>query len=420
MTAPDAPASGNSGFALNARTEWREHWPTVLAGTIGLSLTTVYVYSSGVLMVPIQRDLGWSRTEIISGLTVATTCAAIVGPFVGAAVDKFGPRRLAMPGVVLFSCCLALLSTASSPRSWWLLWALAGIASAGVKPTIWATAVSSLFSHARGLALAVTLSGAGIGSALVPLLTQQLIDAVGWRMTYVLLALIWGGVTFLLVIFLFRAARDKPRVVAAARLANPLAASSAWRAIASRPYLFILIASTVCALIQMGMTISLVPLLADQGIAPTAAAGLAATLGVTSVGGRLGSGYLMDRMNPRIISTISVAMPSFACMALLAGGRSWTAAFVAVALLGLSIGAELEAATFLTSRYFDLRHFGLLFGIITSALTVATGMGPLAASYIYDSTGSYDLLLIGIIPLGLAASVLIALLGPAPPLSANP
>lgn len=417
---PDFPDHLPPRHVPSGSAEWRAHWPTVMAGTVGLSLTTVYVYSSGVLMVPIQHDMGWSRTEVIFGLTVATTCAAIVGPFVGAAVDRFGPRRLAIPGILLFCSFLALLSTARTPAAWWLLWAIAGTASAGVKPTIWATAVSSLFARSRGLALAVTLSGAGLGAALVPLLTHALLQSVGWRMTYVLLALIWGGVTFALVVPFFRAARDKPSVALVTRHVLPKDSPSAWVAIGSRAYLSILIASAVCALVQMGLVISLVPLLGDRGIQPAAATALAASVGFTSVIGRLVSGYLIDRINPRIISTISVAMPSAACAALLIGGGSMAGAVVAVLLLGLSVGAELEAATFLTSRYFDLRHFGFLFGIIASALTLATGVGPLIASYIYDRTGSYQLLLISIIPLGLAASALIATLGPPPPLAVLP
>ena len=379
---------------------------------VGLSLTTVYVYSSSALIVPIQHDTGWSRTQIVSGLTIASICSAIVGPFVGAAVDRIGARRLAVPGIVIFCTSLALVAIANSPMTWLLLWGVLGTASAGVKPTIWVAAVSSLFSRSRGLALAVTLSGAGIGSALVPLLTNALIAAVGWRLTYAFLALIWGGTTFILVALFFRSASDKSRA-SAPRAAISLDDGPGVRAsIRSRVYLFILVASTECALVQMALVVSLIPLLGDRGFNSTRAAAIAASVGFTSIAGRLASGYLMDRISPRLISAFSVALPSASCAMLLLIGGSVVGAIVAVSLLGLSIGAELEAATFLTSRYCGLRHFGFLFAVIASALTIATGIGPLIASYLYDRTGSYDLLLIGVIPLSLAASALIASLGP--------
>jgi len=409
-----------AALAPGGPAEWRAHWPTVLAAMIGLSLTTVYVYSSGALLLPIQHDTGWSRTQIMAGLTVASVFSAIVGPFVGAAVDRYGARTLAIPGVIIFGCGLALLASARSPHWWLLLWGLLGIASAGVKPTIWASAVSSLFAKSRGLALAVTLSGAGVGSALAPLLTNALVKAVGWRLTYVFLALIWGGITFLVVALFFRSARDKPAAMVPTAAVLEDDGRSAWVAIRSRAYMFILIASTECALVQMALVISLIPLLGDRGIAPAAAAGIAATVGFTSIAGRLASGAMMDRASPRVISAISLALPAAACAAFLIGGKSIAIAVVAVSLLGLSIGAELEAATYLTSRYFGLRHFGLLFGIIASALTIATGAGPLIASYIYDRTGSYQLLFVLVIPLSLAASALIAALGPPPAVAIQP
>ena len=115
ITPPTPDSLVTMALEPSARAEWRAHWPTVLAAMIGLSLTTVYVYSSSALIVPIQHDTGWSRTQIISGLTIASVLSAIVGPFVGAAVDRFGARILAIPGVVIFSACLALLATATSP-----------------------------------------------------------------------------------------------------------------------------------------------------------------------------------------------------------------------------------------------------------------------------------------------------------------
>ena len=399
---------------FGGQAEWRAHWPTVLAAMVGLSLTTVYVYSSSALIVPIQHDTGWSRTQIVSGLTIASICSAIVGPFVGAAVDRIGARPLAMPGIVIFCTSLALVATANSPMAWLLLWGVLGTASAGVKPTIWVAAVSSLFSRSRGLALAVTLSGAGIGAALVPLVTNALIVAAGWRLTFVFLALLWGGITFVLVALFFRSARDKPLYPAARPAILADNGPGIRAAIRSRAYLFILIASTECALVQMALVVSLIPLLGDRGITSSQAAAIAATVGFTSIAGRLASGYLMDRISPRLISAFSVALPAAGCAALLAGGGSIVGAVVAVSLLGLSIGAELEAATYLTSRYFGLRHFGFLFAVIASALTIATGVGPLIASYLYDRTGSYDALLIAVIPLSLAASALIASLGPPP------
>lgn len=391
--------------------EWREHWPTVLSGTIGLSLATLYTYSMGAFLGPIQRDLGWSRTQISLGLMIATTCAAIVGPFVGAAVDRFGSRKLAVPGVVIYCVSLALLSQASSPICWWLQWGLIGIASAGVKPTIWVSAVSSLFVKHRGLALALTLSGAALGSVFVPLLSIKLIAVAGWRMAYVYLALLWGGIAFALVLPFFKGAIDKQRAVSATISPLVLDGMALREALLSRRYFFIFSASMICALVQMAFVISLIPMLSDWGFSRTTAASIAATVGITSITGRLVSGMLMDRWDPRIISSISVSVPAGTAILLLISHSSIVVVIGAVLILGVSVGAELEAATYLTVRYFGLRHFGFLFGIILSGLAVATGFGPLLASVVFDYTGSYDMLLWAAVPLSFCAGAMIAGLG---------
>ena len=394
--------------------EWRQHWPVVLASTIGLSLTTLYVYSTGAFIGPIQAQFGWSRAFITSGLTIATTCAAVVGPVVGAAVDKIGPRRIALPGIVFYCAALACLSQVSSQASWIVLWIAIGLTSAGVKPTLWATAVSRLFLKNRGLALAITLCGAGIGASLVPMASNALITAFGWRGSYLALALGWGLVTFLLVFFGMRgtALGDKSASGAAPAIIHQ--GASIRQGLTSWRYQALVLAVIICGMVTMAMVVSLIPLLGSFGASRAVAARIAATVGLSTVVGRLASGRMIDRIDPRYISALSMAVPGAAAALMLAASHNMAALTAAVSLLGLAVGAELEAAAYLTARYFGLRHFGFLFSIITSGLTIGTGVGPLIASLLFDRTGSYVLLLAGTVPLSAVSALLIGWMGPPP------
>ena len=80
-------------------------------------------------------------------------------------------------------------------------------------------------------------------------------------------------------------------------------------------------------------------------------------------------------------------------------------------IVGISVGAEMEVASYLSSRYFGMRNFGTLFGIIVGLISLASGVGPLIASHIHDRLGSYDLALTFAVPMSLAASILIFTLG---------
>lgn len=405
---PSDPAS------LTAAREWRAHWPTVIASAVGMAYSTLYVYSAGAMVGPIEAEFGWSRAAIGSGITVLTATGALLGPAMGAAVDRIGSRRMAVPGVIVFCAAFAALSlTTANIWTWWTLWCLLAIFGIGVKPAVWTTAVAGLFTRSRGLALAVTLSGTSLGSIATPLLTESLIQAYGWRGAFVGLAGIACVVGFPIIYFGLYGASDKQR-----RDATPVAAIRSGltvrQSILSRRFVALLLAAMAFSLLAISLVVSLVPIFTSHGISRGQAAGIAATMGITGVIGRLSTGWLLDRFDPRAITSVAMGLPVLTFLLLLATPGSVPFAYLAVLMMGLSLGAELDAVAFLIGRYFGMRHYGLLFGTIMSGLSIATGSAPLIAGLIYDRTGSYDLLLMGAIPLSLLATLLIATLGRPP------
>ncbi|RYF03935.1 MAG: MFS transporter [Oxalobacteraceae bacterium] len=403
----DAASPSRHGAAR----EWRQHGALLLAATVGMSLPAIYVFSLGTLIEPIQRDLGWTRAQITSGLPIATIIAAALGPVVGILVDRFGSRRLALPGIIVFCCGLAMLSLTSSPRSWWLLWALIGVLSAGVKPTVWVTTVSTAFTAGRGRALAVALSGSPIATAVLPLLTTILVRHVGWRGAYVGLALIWAAVALPLVILFFHDVRGTlPHALA--RTALP--GSSVWSAIRTRRYLFLAGSGFILSLTTLGLGVSMVPMLSADGFSRIDAAKIAGLGGVFAVVGRLVSGYLYDKYGARWVAAVCAAFPAITGLLLYGFPGSYPAAMTANGLMGLSQGAELGAISYLVGRYFGLARFGTLFGIGVSVTMLATGIGPMLANLIYDKTGSYHAVMLLAVPLSLAGAAMLAGLGPMP------
>ena len=398
------------------RQEWQRHWAVVLTSFCGMSLATVYISSTGPLMELIQRDLGWSRTQITSGMSIATALTALLGPAIGAAVDRYGSRRLAIPGVILYCGAIALLSLAHALWVWWALWALVGICSAGVKPTVWVTAVSRLFHTGRGLALAVMLCGTGIGSSFIPIAANALAGSGGWRLALLGLPLIWGAVTLpLVLLFMPRAAPARPVGPASATPARALP----WDLLLTWRYQFILATSMIAMLVLLAFVFSVVPMLTGLGLSRGTAAKIAGSVGLMSIVGRLLTGWLMDRATPRVVGAIGMLLPAPAALILLMLPVTPGTATGAVVLVGLSLGAGLGSISYLISRYFGLTHFGLLFGIATSAMAITTGLGPLAASYSYDVTGSYALMLMLCVPLSVLCTVLLLALG-APGAAAAP
>ncbi|KHK91468.1 MFS transporter [Novosphingobium malaysiense] len=402
-----------------AAAEWRDHWPVVLSSLFGIGLLTVYVYSTGLMIQPLEQEFGWTRAQITSGPTIVAVIGSIAAPFMGHAIDRFGARRIAIPGVIALCATIALLSqSGASIWSWWGLWFLVALAHPFVKPTVWIAAVSSVFAKGRGFALAVALCGASLGSTITPVLTNHLIDEFGWRLAYVLTGAIWFVVVLPLVFFFFYGAHDQARI--GARMRQPASAPTTpvgldgRTALLSLKFVKVAMAASVISMCSVAMTVNLVPIFSQDGIDRTTAAWIAGIAGLSGVAGKLTGGFLIDRLNAGRVVGIMTATPAISALLLIAYPGAVDVAVAAVALLGFAIGVEFDGAAYLVGRHFGLRRFGLVYGTVAGLVALAGGVGPVIANHAFDVTGSYLPLLWAVVPLALISGILFLTLGSYP------
>lgn len=396
--------------------EWKASWTVVLASAMGMALSTIHVYSTGVFIAPLEHEFGWSRTQISSGLTLVSIVGVFSAPFVGLMIDRWGPRRIGLFGVFGLCTVVAMLSLAGpSIWSWWALWLLLSVASAGIKPTVWTTAVSSLFVRGRGLALSVMLCGTGLGSSITPILSNYLIAAYGWRWAYIGLAAFWAVLVLPPVVLFLSSAKDRHRAAGVgAPIPAALSGLSAREGLRSSRFYRLAAAAFLISLVAVSFVVNLVPILTYTGLSRDRAAELAGIVGIMSIVGRLSSGVMLDRWNGNVIAGVSVALPIVAAGLILAAPGNVAVSLVAVIILGLCLGSELDAVAYLATRHFGMRSFGVLFGTISGLLALSVGMGPLFVSYVYDVSASYFPVLWTYIPLAALASLLFLTLGPYP------
>lgn len=403
-----------------ATSEWRQHWTILLPCIAGIMLCAVHGYSLGVMIPVLEQEFGWLRAEISAGPLIISMVALFVAPLVGNRIDRLGPRRIALIGVPLFCLAIALLSLSSgSIWSWWGLWALLAMASMFVIPTVWTAAISGFFEKNRGLALALALCGTGLTAALIPALTNLLVENHGWRGAYLGLAGICFAVVFPLVWFFFRNPRHHVVKAGSAPAVRGLSGMSAREGLLSARFLKLGGSATIFSVALCALTVNAVPVLLAQGLTPARAAGVAGLIGIGSIMGRLCGGYLLDRFNANVVAAVTVLMPIASVAVLLSFPGSPAAAAVACVVIGLSVGAELDACAYLAARHFGLRSFGTLFGTINGLLLFGNGVAPIVANYVYDIVRSYDPVLWAMIPACLISSLLFLWLGPYPEFSAE-
>lgn len=361
-----------------------------VAAALGYATSVIHIYGLGPFIEPIAAEFGWSRTQTTAGLTVATLIQAALGIPIGIMVDRFGPRVLGLAGVLLASGAFALLGTATGgAANWYLLWAFMAIGALPVQATIWTSAVATRFEASRGLAFAVTLCGASVAAALFPWLGTRLIADHGWRTAFMAQGALWAVAAFPLVFLFFRGARDIRRGTEA-QPAPVLEGVSLFEGVRSTVFARLLVASLLYTFTILALVVHFIPILRADGVEAGTAASIAALIGLFSLIGRLGTGYLLDRYRGSVVGAVVFLLPIGSCLLLMASGSSHAGAMVAAALIGLTLGAEVDVIVYLVTRHFGLKNFGALYGGMLVALSVGTAAGPLGASFVYDRSGGYD------------------------------
>jgi len=363
-----------------------------VAAALGYATSVIHIYGLSAYVKPLGAAFGWSRADVFSGLVIATVIQALMSVPVGMMVDRFGPRRLGVIGIVLTCGAFALFSTTTgTPGNWYLLWVVMAIATLPVQATVWTSAVASRFEASRGMAFAVTLCGASLAGLVFPLLATGLIGWQGVKAAFALQAGLWVVIAFPIILIFFRGAGDSG---SARRIDMPSATDMAagvtfLEGLKSSIYLRLLGASFLFTFTIVALSLNLIPILTDRGITAFAAAGIASAAGMASIGGRLGTGYLLDRFRASRVGALIFLLPVAGCVVLMVSGASTALATLAAVLIGLTLGAEVDVIVYLATRHFGLKSFGKLYGGLLAALSIGTAAGPWSAAKIFDSFGDY-------------------------------
>jgi len=380
-----------------------------------MSIAGVHLYSLGALMVPIAEETGWSRTQITLGQTLSSVIGSLMAPVCGWLMDRYGVRRIVIPGAIIFFLGLVGFSTiGTSLFHWYAMWGVLSLGLIGLKANVWTGAVSANFDASRAFAFAVVLSGVSLSAAFVPTIATALAQQFGWRGAYVGLGIIWA-VLFLPLCFVF------PKTPLPGRGKKPVALHpglTVREGLRSTAFAKLTIAGFLFSLALLGLIFHFVPLLRDRGVDATTAAAIAGLIGVFSIVGRLLTGVLLDRYHGPTIGGIALLLPIIPVVLLLSidSGEIPMLMFFAV-LVGLSVGSEIDLLAYLSSKHFGLRCYGTLFGFVISVLAAATALGPLVAAAVRDAMGSYDPALWATIPLFIISAALIATTGRYPEFS---
>jgi MFS family permease len=393
-------------------------WWVVLASAVALFWgVPITVYSFSVFFRPLMQEFHASRAAVSLAFTLQLLTAALCAAPIGWLTDRYGPRRVILTGTgILGSILLANRVFSGSLAEFYCFYVLLGLSVGGVGPIPYGSLISHWFDRFRGLALGLTMLGIGLGAVIMPSLAQTLIARFGWKTAYSILGasvllICWPVVAYFL--------EEKPENFgllpdgASAKtdglegVRQGLTARKAWH---SPDFWLMVCAFTLVSASVQGCVVHMAPMLNDRNLGARAAASGSSLIGAAVMIGRVGTGYLLDRIFAARLASILFAASASGIALLLLGNRH--AVFAGAFLVGLGLGAEIDLIPFLTSRYFGLLDFGKVYSSAFAAFVLAGALGPLIMGAGFDRTGSYSRPLIGFLVATLCATVLMTRLGP--------
>jgi MFS family permease len=391
----------------------RRGW-IVLAVTF---ITTILLYGVwygySVFLVTLLREFGWSRSLVAGAFSTFVMVHGLLGPVIGWLLRLFGPRRLIMAGALLMGVAMFLMAETTQ---WWHLYLAFGIIAAiamslaGWIPSV--VLVGGWFPDRYGTAIGIMGSGIGVSIfALIPL-AQLLIETLGWRWAYRILALAIVAWVLPATLCLVRdpPPGDQPKIGSTSY--TPFerggSANGYWTlAGAVRKWQFWGVAGVYFTgnFVTQMLLIHQVAYLVDHGMPAMTAAALGGAVGLVSIGGKIGWGALSDRTTRPLAYGLA-----FACVAVSIGGlvlAGWYPTSFLPYLYAILIGVGYAAmAPLLPAVAYDLfagPGFSMIFSTIYTVGALGLAAGTWSAGLIFDASGSYTgALWLGLIMSGLS------------------
>ena len=376
-----------------------------LFSIVGLALYGLPLYYDHMV-----REFGWSRTQVTSGNALSKL---VVGPLFGFVagwiVDRFGPRRLMLAGIVMAGCALAGLGSMSALWMFYAFYLLNALGYVCGGPLPNQVLLSRWFSEGRGKAMGFAYLGIGIGGAVVPWISYWLVQTWGWRGALralgVLVVVLAGPMAFF--------TREAPaadrrpetplrpgeddRTFAAPTLA-PL------RAVLRTPAFYLLALGSMCSIAAVGGANQHLKLFLslDHGYSQSDAARIISLVLSFSIGGRLLMGWLADRVPKKRVMLLIYLLVA-AAIPLLFAGSSRAAMYLFAVIFGIGLGGEYLIIPLMAAELFGVGVLGRVMGIVVTADGVAEAVSPMLVGYLRDASGNYHA--------GFMALVAVALLG---------
>ncbi|MEO3797717.1 MFS transporter [Nonomuraea sp. B10E15] len=359
----------------------------------------------GVLITPLREEFGWSAGTISLAVSINLVLYGLTAPFAAALMDRFGMRRVVAVALLLIACGSGLTVLMTASWHLLLLWGvLVGLGTGSMALVFAATVVDRWFVRHRGLVTGVlTASGATGQLVFLPVLAH-LAQGSGWRFASLTVA----AAALAVVPFVWWLLRDRPEDVGTTALgarpgavrAAPSTANATLRAVTvlaaaarTRPFWMLAGGFAICGASTNGLVSThFIPAAHDHGMAEPVAAGLLAVIGIFDVVGTVASGWLSDKIDPKMLLGVYYGLRGLSLMVLpgLFAATTEPSMLIFIVFYGLDWVATVPPTVALCRRVYGADG-AVVFGWVFGAHQVGAAIAAFGAGLTRDHLGAYDL-----------------------------
>ena len=345
-----------------------------------------------------MEDFGWSRATVTSGNAVGKIVLALFAFLTGWIVDRFGPRRVMLVGILLGGFALIGLSRMTSLWLFYLFYFINALAYMSGGPLPNQVLISRWFDSSRGKAMGIAYIGIGVGGMLVPLIANWLNQSFGWQNALMILGFMMIAIAFPMIWFI----KDNPE----SRMLESRSEKEKipFRTILKKRNMYLLIIGSMFSIAAVSGTSQNLKLFFsfDLGYTQIQSASIMSLVLASSIIGRLLMGWLADKLPKKYVMILIFTLVSCSIPLLYAASTPGVIYLFAI-IFGIALGGDYMIIPLMAAELFGVRILGRIMGIVISADVLGEALAPVLVGWLRDQSGTYTI--------GFSALIVFAILG---------
>lgn len=382
---------------------WIVVWLTFFAVLVAAGIRSI----TGVMILPLEQEFAWSRSDISFAFAINLTLYGFSGPFIAAAMDRLGIRKMMVSAMLLLILCMIVSLFMTEIWQLNLIWGILIGLGCGVFLTVLSTTIANnWFEKRRGLVLGLLMASTAAGQMIFLPLLSYITEAYSWRMGLSVFVVLAALMIPVIAIWM----KDKPAEKgllpygavmqdvkpAPVMKKNPIVSAFEVLGVGVRsmPFWLLSVSFFICGLSTTGLIAThFIPASAHHGIPEIHAANLYAFMGIFNILGTMFSGWLSDRFDNRWLLFWYYGLRGLSLMALpYAFEMQSYAMLIGFAVFyGLDWIATVPPTIRLASDFFGKERGAIIYGWVFAAHQVGSGVAAFLGGYFYEIYHSYTI-----------------------------